>query len=243
MNDKKYDVLLIPGKYKKRIIIPSKILKELPNKLMLFSSIQFLHQLSDIQKQLESQGKTIITSKSRNYLYEGLITDKGQLLGCNMEKFTAKVEFDAFLYIGDGVFHPKALLVNNEKNVYCYDPKIEKLSVLDKKIHLEYSKRIKGSKLKFLNSKNIGILMTTKIGQGSPKRAMMLKEKIMQKWPDKKIFLFYANEINFSELENFNFIDIYINVACSRIGHDDFSRSEKTIINISDVESLIKEFQ
>jgi 2-(3-amino-3-carboxypropyl)histidine synthase len=239
---KNYDVVLIPGKYARKITIPDSIIKKLPERLILFGSVQFLNQLPNIQKQLESGGKIVVMHKSKNYLYEGLVTEKGQLLGCNMENFSAKEgaeEFDAFLYIGDGVFHPKALLVNNEKDVYCYDPKIGKLAILDKKLHKEYAKRVQGAKLKFLNSKNIGLLMTTKIGQGSPKRAMRLKQKILDRWPEKQVFAFYANEISFLELENFNFIDIYVNVACSRIGHDDTSRSEKAIINIADVESLL----
>ena len=181
---KDYDVVLIPGKYTGKISIPDKVMKKLPEKIILFGSVQFLNQLPDVQKQLENGGKTVIMHKSKNYLYEGLTTDKGQLLGCNMENFSVKEgagEFDAFLYIGDGVFHPKALLVNNEKDVYCYDPKIDKLAILDKKLHKEYSRRVQGAKLKFLNSKNIGLLMTTKMGQGSPKRAMRLKQKIIEK--------------------------------------------------------------
>lgn len=239
---KNYDVVLIPGRYNEKIIIPDNVIKRLPDKMIMFGSVQFLHQLPEVQRQLESNGKAVMATKSRNYLYEGLMTDKGQLLGCNMEDFSVKPEigeFDAFLYIGDGVFHPKALLVNNEKDIFCYDPKIKKLSVLNKKLHKEYSRRRQGAKLKFLSSKNIGFLITTKMGQGSPKRAIRLKHKILDKWPEKDVFVFYANEINFSELENFNFIDIYVNIACSRIGHDDTSRSEKPIINIADVESLL----
>jgi 2-(3-amino-3-carboxypropyl)histidine synthase len=233
------DILLVPAKYSKEISIPESIIDKLPSKIILFASVQFLHHLPDIQKQLEEKGKHIEMHKSKNYLYEGLITDKGQLLGCNMENFAANnVDFDAFLYIGDGVFHPKALLVNNEKDVYCYDPKINKLHILKKTMHKEYHTRVKVATIKFINAKNIGMLITTKIGQGSLKRAMMLKKKILDKWPDKKIFIFYANEISFLELENFNFIDIYINVACSRIGHDDTKRTEKSIINIADVEKL-----
>lgn len=236
------DILLIPGKYNKEIIIPDNVIEKLPEKIILFGSVQFLHLLPDVQKQLEKHHKKIMMHKSRNYLYEGLITEKGQLLGCNMEDFSANGEdFDAFVYIGDGVFHPKALLVNNEKDVYCYDPKIEKLKVLKKEMHKEYHTRIKVATIKFLNSRNIGMIITTKIGQGSSKRADILKKKIHDKWPDKKIFVFYANEINFQELENFNFIDMYINVACSRIGHDDTTRTEKPIINIADVEKLLKD--
>lgn len=235
---KNYDVILIPAKYNKKITIPENIIKRIPKKIILFSSVQFLEALPDIKNQLESNNIFVLMKKSKNYLYEGLTTDKGQLLGCNMEDFS-KENFDAFLYIGDGVFHPKALLINNFKDVYCYNPKTEKLTVLDKKIHLEYEKKTKTAKILFLKAKNIGILITTKLGQGNPKRAKIFRDKILKKWPEKKVFMFFANEINFSELENFNFIDIYVNVACSRIGHDDVSRSEKPIINIADAETLL----
>jgi len=248
------DVLLMPGKYKKKIILPNHLIDKIPNKIILFSTVQFLHQLPDIARQLEVHNKKVLLYKSKNYLYDGLISEKGQLLGCNMENFVAKTvhegsnadknsgaDFDAFLYIGDGMFHPKALLINNDRDVYCYDPKTNKLGILDKKIHKEYSSRRKGGMIKFLSSGNIGILITTKIGQSNPKRAQKLKYDIKARWPDKKVYVFYSDEISFSELENFNFIDIYINAACSRIGHDDTKRAEKSIINIADVEDLLKD--
>jgi 2-(3-amino-3-carboxypropyl)histidine synthase len=236
-------IVLIPAKYTKNIVMPASIISKLPDKVMLFGSVQFLHQLPEVTKQLESKHKNVLLVKSKNFLYDGMISEKGQLLGCNAETYDAKNygnEFDAFLYIGDGVFHPQALLVNNRKDIYCYNPKTQKLNILKKEMHDEIQKRNKGSILKFLTSKNIGIIITTKRGQNSSKRAELLKEKILKKWPDKKVFTFLCNEINFLELENFNFVDIYINSACSRIGHDDIIRSPKSIINISDVEELLK---
>lgn len=235
------DLLLIPGKYNKKIIIPDIIMDKIPKKIILFGSVQFLNQLPEVEKQLESKGITAIMLKSKNFLYNGLITDKGQLLGCNAENFQEKdIEFDAFLYIGDGIFHPKALAVNNFKDIYCYNPRNDQLNVIKKEEHQMLEKRKKGNLIKFLSSKNIGILITTKVGQNSTKRAESLKKKIMEKWPEKKVFMFMAAEINFGELENFNFIDVYINSACSRIGHDDTVRSEKTIVNIGDVEKMMK---
>jgi 2-(3-amino-3-carboxypropyl)histidine synthase len=236
----------MPVKYAKKINLPNSIIDKLPERLMLFSSVQFLHHLSDIEKQLESCGKKILQVKSKNFLYDGMISDKGQLLGCNMETFDAKnttlheEDFDAFLYIGDGVFHPQALLVNNRKDIYCYDPKSGKLNVLKKEMHDEIEKRTRGRVLKFLTSKNIGIIVTTKRGQDNSKRAELLKKNILKKWPDKNVFMLLCSELNFSELENFNFVEVYINTACSRIGHDDTIRSEKPIINMSDVEEIIK---
>ena len=135
---------------------------------------------------------------------------------------------------------PQALLVNNRKDIYCYDPKINKLNVLKKEMYDDIQKRTRGRTLKFLTSKSIGIIVTTKRGQNNTKRAELLKDKISKKWPDKKVFMLLCSELNFSELENFNFVDIYINTACSRIGHDDTIRSPKPIINIGDVEVLLK---
>jgi diphthamide biosynthesis enzyme Dph1/Dph2-like protein len=240
------DIILVPAKYIPKIKIPKSIIEQLPKRMILYSSVQFLHQLPDIEKQLATEGKNIIMIKSKNFLYEGMVSEKGQLLGCNSETFDINntqvkdSEFDAFLYIGDGVFHPKALLVNNRKDIYCYDPKLKKLHILEKELHDDIQKKNRGRILKFLTSKNIGVLITTKRGQNSSKRADMLRDKILHKWPDKKVFMFLCSELNFSELENFNFVDIYVNTACSRIGHDDTTRSPKAIINISDVEELLK---
>jgi len=232
------DILFIPARYSKKIILPDDTIKRLPDKMMMFSSIQFADQLIDIQKQLAAKGKSIIMRKSKNYLYDGMSAEKGVLLGCNSEDYI-NFDFKAFLYIGDGLFHPKALLVNNDKDVYCYNPINNELRILAKEIHEKCSKRAKGAMIKFLSSKNIGMLMTTKIGQSNPKRAELLRDRISKKWPDKKIFMFFANDIAFSELENYNFIDIFINMACPRISNDDYSRAEKPIINGSDIERFI----
>jgi len=236
-------IIFIPAKYTKKIIVPDIIVNKLPDRLMLFGSVQFVYQLPDIEKQLEKKGKKILMVKSKNFLYDGMISEKGQLLGCNAETFDTKNhgnEFDAILYIGDGIFHPQALLVNNRKDIFCYDPKTNKLNILKKELHDDIQKRIRGQVLKFLASRNIGIIITTKRGQNNSKRAEALKEKILKKWPDKKIFMLLCSELNFSELENFNFVDIYINTACSRIGFDDIIRSPKPIINIDNVEGLLK---
>jgi 2-(3-amino-3-carboxypropyl)histidine synthase len=237
-------MLFISAKYAKKVLVPSSIIGKLPQKLMIFSSIQFLDQLPDVIKQLEQKGKKIIAVESKNFLYDGMVSEKGQLLGCNAEIFDAKNyggKFDAFIYIGDGMFHPQALLVNNRKDVYCYDPKNKELNVLKKELHDHIQKRKKGSILQFLVSKNIGIIITTKRGQNNCKRAEMLRKNILKKWPYKNVFMFICNELNFQELENFNFIDIYVNSACPRIGHEDSIRSPKPVINMEDAETSTSE--
>src|SRR5690606_22253559 len=90
--------------------IPQDLLDKLPKRVAVFTTIQLMNSLPIMMKQLEDAGKTPITFKT------GHTRHKGQILGCNVQKFTkyADQEFDDFLYIGDGLFHPRALVWKNE---------------------------------------------------------------------------------------------------------------------------------
>ena len=202
--------VFIETKYTGNLTLPKKLLEQLPNKIALALPVQFLDFLDVIEEQLQSAGKKVILFKSKHGKYPG------QALGCAIEKFSG--DYEAFLYIGDGKFHPTALLYENEKEVYCYNPFNDKVEVLDKSYLEKVQKRKKGQLAKFLSSDNIGILVTTKSGQNRSKKAEELREKLEK--AGKKTFVFMANEINFNSLENFNFIDVWINTACPRIVED-----------------------
>lgn len=225
-------ITFIPAKYQKKITIPKEIIKKLPKSLALFSSIQFIDQLNDIKKFLEEKGLKIYLFESQNYYYSGKKSQPGLLIGCNMSKFEG--DFDAFLYIGDGVFHPNILLFNNNKDVYVFNPKILSLQKLDRSIKNKVEMRKKGNLIKFYSGKNIGVLISTKPGQNYLKQALMLKKKFQEK---RFYFLIFDN-IEFNQLENFNFIDCFVNTACPRIGledQDEQTRSGISIINLYDI--------
>jgi diphthamide synthase subunit DPH2 len=69
-------IIFVPAKYSKKIIFPENIIDKLPNRLMLFGSVQFLDQLSDIEKQFEKRGKKVLMIKSKNFLYDGMISER-----------------------------------------------------------------------------------------------------------------------------------------------------------------------
>ena len=71
-------------------------------------------------------------------------------------------------------------------------------------------------------------MITTKPGQNNLKKALELKA-------DKNIYYFLDDTINFAELENFNFIDCWVNTACPRIAYDDSIKIAKPIINIGEL--------
>ena len=52
---------------------------------------------------------------------------------------------------------------------------------------------------------------------------------------DKEYHIFIGDSFDLSDMENFNFIDAWVNSACPRIGTDDIVNIHKPLININDV--------
>lgn len=221
-------VIHIEAKLKSEVLLPEKIINSLPDKLVVFTTIQLINSLPGIINQLHSKGKKPFVVKTNHTRHEG------QLLGCNIESHTTYTNkpFDAFLYIGDGLFHPKALAWKNEgKKVFSYDPFSENFSEIKSEDTERIKKKHKAALSKFLISKKIGVLITTKPGQFMLKKALKLKEQ----YNEKEFFFFLDNTYNFDSLEDFPFIESWVNTACPRIGFDDSIRLSKAIINIDDL--------
>jgi len=214
----------IPLFYKKSILLPKGLLKILPEKVMLFTTVQYVKQIPFIKGQLKVAGKKVFLKQLSH------CKEKGQILGCNISRLIG--DFDAFLYVGEGEFHPKALIQSNEKDVFCFNP-ISK-SYYSLKHNEEASKRRNTGLAKFLISKNVGVLFTIKPGQFGN----FSLNKLKSKFRDKHFYLFINDTYNFQDLEDFTFVDCFLNTACPRIGVDDSQNFPKPIINISDVIGL-----
>ena len=110
---------------------------------MLCSVIQYLDYLPQLQQFLEQHGKTVQMYKSNHGQYPG------QILGCDV--FNAEFDCDAFLYLGDGEFHPTALLYRNGKPVCTLEPRAMKLDVMTPAYLDRMRKRKNVQLIKFLN--------------------------------------------------------------------------------------------
>lgn len=201
----------------------------------LYASVQFCNNLDTVKKQLQKANITIITSKpDRTHV-------QNQLLGCDNYHSSLHLaekelqQIDTYLYVGDGKFHPLALVYAQKdskimKEIVCNDPLSKKMTFMnidDIKIKL---RRYRGSLLRFLSAKNIGVIITVKPGQEHLKPAFFL-EKIFL---NKKFYYFIDDTIFFSQLENFPFIEMWVNTACPRIGFDDQEQFRKGVINLND---------
>lgn len=218
------ETMFIEAKYGEKFTLPTEIINKLPKTVTLATTVQFIDSLEGIKQQLEEVNKTVKLFNGDHAKYPG------QILGCSLNK---QENTEAFLYIGTGEFHPKAILLNQNKPVFSYNPFTQSLKQLTEEDIEIIKKRQKGAYLKYKTSTNIGILVSTKPGQNHLNLAEKLKQKL--KSEDKSPYIFIADTLNFSDLENFPFIECWVNTMCPRIGFDDTVRLEKPLINIQEL--------
>jgi len=197
------EIINIETRYTGQIRLPKSLIDELPNKIMLCTTLQFVDFIDSIKRQLKNKEISLFNSKHGIH--------PGQILGC--DTFKIEKDIDAFLYIGDGMFHPGALLVN-QKPVYVYNPFSEKHSKLSAKEINQHRIKKKVQLSKFHAADRVGIIVSTKPGQYALTNALQLKDRIKDQ---KEVFLFITDNINLNELENFPFIESWVNTACPRI--------------------------
>ncbi|HLD79371.1 MAG TPA: diphthamide synthesis protein [Candidatus Nanoarchaeia archaeon] len=201
----------------------------------LYASVQFVNNLDQIRKRLAENNIDVITSQAdRTHV-------KGQLLGCdnyhhslNLSKDDSTA-VDCYLYIGDGKFHPLALVyaqkdMQEMREIVCSDPLTKKMTLMGvadiKKILLKY----RASLMKYLTAKTVGVIVTIKPGQEQFRPSLVLEKR----YANKKFYYFIDNVVSFDQLENFNFIEVWVNTTCPRVGFDDQEKFTKGVINLND---------
>jgi 2-(3-amino-3-carboxypropyl)histidine synthase len=213
------DVHFIHAKSNEDITLPVEAIKQLPKIVGIVTTIQHKHKLPDVLAQLP-------------HAVLG-----GQVLGCRADHAKRiKDKVDAFLYIGSGRFHPIQVALETNKNVFCWNPFTKTLTPLDKNTIQDYKKRVKVSLMKFFSAKKVGILLSTKLGQNDNKINKYTLELKMKKAnqllarKDKDYYLFAFDTLTPTDMEHFNFIDCWINTACSRIAD-----AKTNIVNVDDI--------
>jgi len=221
-------LMFVEARYKTLISIEKHVLK-LPKRIGLVTTVQFIGQLKKIQSALEKQDKMVFLGTGKHTVYQG------QVLGCDVDAaVSVEKNVDAFLYIGSGLFHPTAISLKTKKDVFTFNPLTEKFGMVDRKEAEKINKKRKGALIKFLSSKEIGIIVTTKPGQEQLKKAIELKKR----FKDKNFYFLIFDTIDFGQLENFPFIECFVNTACPRIALDDSIQLNKAIINLEDITKI-----
>jgi len=217
--------IFIPTQYTGKVEYSKMELDRLPGKIGILTTAQFQNKTMEIIQYLKKNNKEIFIDKLKQ-------RNEGQLLGCDQGaalKIQDKV--DAFLYIGSGDFHPLGVALKTKKDIFTFNPVTSIFSQFNEKNIEKYNKNKKIKYAKFLHSDNIGIMVSTKPGQYSYKKALEIKEKLEKK--DKNCFIFVFDTLDANEMGNFPFIDFWVNTACPRIADD---RDKKNVVDMSELE-------
>lgn len=198
--------------------------KEFKNKrITIVGPIQYNFVINEIIIQLKSNKKLqYIENKSQGRL------GKNQILGCDCSSIQTIVnKIDAIIYFGDGNFHFNALQ-NTKAYKYLFNGKFE---LIENKIKPKFDAL-------FLESKIIGIYVSSKIGQNKIKIAEEIVKKI--KKIKKEYILLYGNEISNEKLIGLG-INFVINTACPRIT-DDYKNYNFPMINYNEFLEMYKKY-
>jgi 2-(3-amino-3-carboxypropyl)histidine synthase len=224
-------LLLLDAKWEGEVKLTKKLKdylkKTKPNSIDLFASVQF-SDIDDFLKELKKLKIKVNTTKAKR-------TNKPlQILGCDCypDSFKDNLNSEMILYLGDGMFHPKALILAVDKPITIFDPISDQIKVVDRKdIQRELNKK-KANLKKYLIANKIGILVTIKPGQQYFLAAKKLKESLEKE--NKKAYIFIDDTLNPMNYENYPFIDCWVNTACPRIGTDDIININQPMINLRD---------
>jgi|TARA_Y100000034_G_C6872339_1_gene398449 2-(3-amino-3-carboxypropyl)histidine synthase len=207
--------------------ILEKSLKELEKfkTLGLSYSIQHRHDVENIKKFYEDNGKKIILSKKK-----GLVEYEGHVVGCQYTGLKSiEKQVDAFVVIGNN-FHSLGATLNIEKPVILidvYNDEVKSMEKLRDKILKQRAISIE----KLREAETVGVIIEIKPGQkfGEPK---FLLNKLKEQ--GKNPILITMSELTPDKLMNFYNIDAFIELACPRIAIDDFAKYEKPILTFKE---------
>ncbi len=204
---------------------------EIPQKVGLLASVQYVHLLPKAKSLLESAGKTVFigTGDSR-------ICYPGQVLGCNCSSALAvNDEVDGYLFLGEGDFHPLAVAFGAPRKLLILNPITGELRNLDDKRDRMLRKRFAAICVA-QNAQKFLVIVCGKIGQRRSEAADVIIGKLNA--AGKTVYRLVTDEINPAALISYQ-VDAYVNTACPRIAMDDSVRYEHPMLTIPEAEIVL----
>ncbi len=236
--------VFIDATWDKEIVLGDDVIEHLKKKeaksVALFASVQFL-EVDTVVKQLKELGIEVLTTKAKRTHVPM------QILGCDAyhDSFDTEIikQADEILYVGDGLFHPKAILLSQRegeeiREVIIWDPVSEKMRIIDYDTIKPQLVKTKANLKKFISAQTVGILVTIKPGQEFMTIAQKLRNKLEEQ--GKKAYIFVDDNLSLEQCENYHFIDVWVNTACPRIGLDDHVNAPVPLINSREAMDPVK---
>jgi len=199
-------------------------------KISLVTNSQYLQSVQKVKEIFEFHGYEVIIGKGKGHLNDA------QVFGCEFYPVhDTKDQVDAYLFLGQSMFHSASIAIVTQKPTYMLDPYFNEYSEVSD-IAQKLEKKALLSIYKAQDAKTIGIIIGLKEGQFANIKALELKRLLEQE--GKRILLIAMTEITDERLLSFQDIDAFIQVACPRIGTD--NHFHKPVLSVPQAISLIK---
>jgi 2-(3-amino-3-carboxypropyl)histidine synthase len=196
----------------------------------LLTDSQHLHQVDRVKKIFEDHGYNVLIGKGRGQLRDA------QVFGCEFyPAHNVQKQVDAYIFLGQSMFHSAGVALSTEKPTYMLDPYFEEYTQVNEFAQGMQKKAIL-SIYKALDAEKIGIIIGLKEGQFAHLRAIELKKEFEKL--GKRVQMIALTEINEERLQIFKGIDAFVQVACPRLGTDNHFR--KPMLSVPQALSLIR---
>jgi 2-(3-amino-3-carboxypropyl)histidine synthase len=198
--------------------------------ISLLTDSQHLDQIEKVKNVFLEFGYQVIIGRGKGQLRDA------QVFGCEFyPAYIVQKQIDAYIFMGQSMFHAASVAMSTEKPTYMLDPYFEEYSqVNDFAVGLQ--KRAILAVYKALDADRIGIIIGLKEGQFAHVRAIELRKEFEKL--GKKTQLIALTEITEERVQNFKGIDAFVQVACPRIATD--NHFSKPMLSVPQALALLK---
>ena len=208
-------------------------LKDLPQKVGLLATIQYLDLIPVVKGILESMGREVFVGTG-----DMRIAYPGQVLGCNCSSAEAVInDVDAFLFLGEGDFHPLAAAFGVKKTIFVLNPVTKELRDMSETRDRILRKRfaaIQSAK----KAQTFMVIVCSKVGQDRSDEADRVIEMIRSH--GLRAYKSVMEEITPISLMAYR-VDAFVNTACPRVAMDDSAKYDRPMLTIPELEIVLDE--
>ncbi|HKM13900.1 MAG TPA: diphthamide biosynthesis enzyme Dph2 [Candidatus Methanomethylophilaceae archaeon] len=226
------DVLFIEARAKVSITKSfTDLVEQLPKKVGVLASIQYVGLIPEAIRIIEASGREAFLSEG-----DTRIKYPGQVLGCDCSTAERIMDsVDAFLFLGEGDFHPLAAAFGTDKILFVLNPITGEMRNIDSIRDRMLRKRFAAITLAS-DAESFMVIICSKVGQNRSAEAKEVVEKIRE--AGKKAYPIILDEVNSETLAHYR-VDAFVNTACPRIAIDESARFEKPVLTIPEIEIVL----
>ena len=210
-------------------------LKDLPERVGLLATIQYLDLIPRMKDILEGSGRKVSVGRGDKRL-----AYPGQVLGCNCSSAESVIdEVDAFLFLGEGDFHPLAAAFGVKKDIIVLNPvtgEVRNMSETRDRILRKRFAAIQSAS----SAQSFLVIICSKVGQDRTAEAERAVERIRSH--GLKAYKAVMEEITPMSLVAYR-VDAYVNTACPRVAMDDSAKYDRPMLTLSELEIVLGEKQ